>query len=257
MNRFTLLKYQIMDGVRSKAIIGFGVFFALVSELLIRFGGTGDGTMLSLMNLSLSIIPLCGLIFGTIYVYNNREYIELMLSQPIHRRDLYVSLYAGLVVPLMLAYAVGVGIPIAIRGAFGPFVTVVGTGLLLMAIFVAIAFVIALKQDDKIRGMGMAIVTWLILTILYDALIMFVIAMFAEYPLERPVLALTLANPVDLGRIILVLSADESAMMGFTGALYRQFFGSSLGIWVSIAMLGLWASAPVWIGRRRFVSKDF
>src|SRR5690606_35610978 len=103
----------------------------------------------------------------------------------------------------------------------------------------------------------MAIVTWLILTILYDALIMFVIAMFAEYPLERPVLALTLANPVDLGRIILVLSADESAMMGFTGALYRQFFGSSLGIWVSIAMLGLWASVPVWIGRRRFVSKDF
>ncbi len=257
MSRFALLKYQIMDGVRSKAIIGFGVFFGVVSELLIRFGGTGDGTMLSLMNLSLSIIPLCGLIFGTIYVYNNREYIELMLSQPILRRDLYLSLYLGLVVPLMLAYAIGVGIPIAVRGAVRPFVTVVGTGLFLMAIFVAIAFVIALKQDDKIRGMGMAIVTWLILTILYDALIMFVIAMFAEYPLERLVLALTLANPVDLGRIILVLSADESAMMGFTGALYRQFFGSSLGIWVSTAMLGIWASVPIWMGRRRFVSKDF
>jgi Cu-processing system permease protein len=257
MNKFTLVKYQILDGLRSKAIIGFGIFFAIVSELLIRFGGTGDGTMLSLMNLSLSIIPLCGLIFGTIYVYNNREYIELMLSQPIRRRDLYISLYAGLVVPLMLAYMVGVGVPITARLAFGPFVTVVGTGLILMAIFVAIAFVIALNQDDKIRGMGLAIVSWLVLTILYDALIMFVIAMFAEYPLERPVLALTLANPVDLGRIILVLSADESAMMGFTGALYRQFFGSSLGIWVSVSMLAIWAVVPVMLGGRRFVRKDF
>ena len=257
MKRLALFKYQLLDGLRSRSTLGFGMFFALVTELLVRFGGTSDGTMLSLMNLSLSTIPLCGLIFGTIYVYNNREYIELMLSQPVARRDLFLSLYAGLVVPLMVAYALGVGIPVVARAALGPYLTVVGTGLLLMVIFVALAFVIALKQDDKVRGMGLAIVTWLILTILYDAMIMFMIAMFADYPLERPVLAMTLANPVDLGRIILVLSADESAMMGFTGALYRQFFGSSVGIWFSVAMLAVWAAVPVLLGARAFVKKDF
>jgi len=257
MKRFALLKYQILDSLRNKTIMGFGIFFTVIAELLIRFGGTGEATMLSLMNVSLSVIPLFSLIFGTIYVYNNREYIELMLSQPIGRKDIFVSLYLGLVIPMSIIFGFCVALPSVLRGVFSDMLMVIGTGILMMAVFTAISFLIALRFDDKVKGMGLSVVTWLVLTILYDAIIMFLIAMYTNYPLERPVLALTLLNPVDLGRILLVLSADESAMMGFTGALYRQFFGSMTGVWVTVSMLLAWTVIPVYLGGRRFVSKDF
>lgn len=257
MIQVNLLVYQLKDGLRSKTIVAVGLFFALVTELLFRFGGSGESTMLSLMNISLSIIPLTALVFGTIYVYNNREYIELMLSQPIQRTALFTSMYLGLTLSLAFGFVLGIGIPALLRSAILDMSTVLATGIFLIFIFIAVAFISALKNDEKIKGMGLAIIIWLFLTIVYDALIMLLIAMYAQYPLERPVLILTILNPVDLGRILLVLSADESAMMGFTGALYNQFFGSVLGSWISGGLLITWILIPIAWGLSIFKRKDF
>jgi Cu-processing system permease protein len=257
MIHINLLLYQLKDGLRSKTIVAVGLFFASVTELLFRFGGSGESTMLSLMNISLSIIPLTALVFGTIYVYNNREFIELMLSQPIQRTALFTSMYLGLTLSLAFGFTIGVGIPSILRSAILDMGIVLATGILLIFIFIAIAFISALKNDEKIKGMGLAIIIWLFLTILYDALIMLLIALYAQYPLERPVLILAMLNPVDLGRILLVLSADESAMMGFTGALYNQFFGSQLGVWISVGLLFAWILLPTRWGLAIFKSKDF
>lgn len=257
MKFLPLLRYQLADSLRSKSVLFVTLFFGIVVELLLRFGGTGDRALMSLMNVALSVIPLFSLIMGTIYIYNHREYIEMMLAQPLGRPALFGSLYAGLTVPLAAGYALGVGIPAAARGVLSGFLPIIATGVLLAAIFVALSFIIALRFEDKARGMGAAIAVWLLLTVVYDGLIMLAIALFTNYPLERPVLFAAMINPVDLGRILLVLSADESAMMGFTGALYKQFFGSALGFWVTSTLLILWAGVPVWLGGRRFVRKDF
>jgi hypothetical protein len=37
---------------------------------------------------------------------------------------------------------------------------------------------------------------------------------FADYPLEKATLALVLLNPVDLGRILMLIQLDISALMG-------------------------------------------
>ena len=44
--------------------------------------------------------------------------------------------------------------------------------------------------------------------------------LFADYPIERPMLGLMLANPVDLARVVLLLRFDVSALMGYTGAVF-------------------------------------
>lgn len=257
MKTSALLRFQLLDSLRAKSVLLFALFFAVIVDLLLRFGGTGDRALMSLMNVALSVIPLFALIMGTIFLYNHREYVEMMLAQPIGRRSLFASLYIGLTVPLVLGYAFGVGLPAALHGQLGQFLPVIGTGGLLAAVFVALAFIIALRFEDKAKGMGAAIAVWLLLTVIYDGLLMLAIALFANYPLERPVLFVAMANPVDLGRLQLVLSADESAMMGFTGALYKQFFGSATGMWLSTALLLAWVSVPVWWGSRRFLRKDF
>jgi Cu-processing system permease protein len=62
---------------------------------------------------------------------------------------------------------------------------------------------------------------------------------------------------VDLGRILLLLNLDVSAMMGFTGAVFQQFFGSGVGQGVTLVALFLWLAVPFLVGQRAFVRKNF
>ena len=49
---------------------------------------------------------------------------------------------------------------------------------------------------------GAAIGAWLLLAVVYDAAVLMTALHFADYPLERPMLGLMLANPIDLSRLM-------------------------------------------------------
>jgi Cu-processing system permease protein len=257
-----LVKYQLHDVLRSRWLIAYTLFYALVTDALLRFSGDGAKALLSLVNVVLFIIPLVNVVFGTIYLYNAREFTELLLAQPVSRRQLYAGLYLGLTVPLALGFAAGVGAPFLLHGAvgagqLGTLVTLLFTGCALSFVFTALAFVIALRFDDRIKGLGVAIAVWLGLAVLYDGLVLVLVAVFADYPLERAVLGLMVANPVDLARVMLLLQFDVSALMGYTGAVFRKFFGSAGGMTLAVVALALWAALPAALGARLFRRKDF
>ncbi|HUF69418.1 MAG TPA: ABC transporter permease subunit, partial [Longimicrobiales bacterium] len=196
------------------------------------------------------------------FVYNSREFNELLLSQPVNRRQLFGGLYIGLALPMAAAFLVGVLVPVVIRGIADPatamiVVTLCVAGVFLTGIFTALAFAIAFRFEDRVRGMGMALLVWILLAVVYDALVLVAANAFHAYPLERPLLALMLLNPVDLARIVLMLNFDVSALMGYTGAVFREFFGGPLGLSVAIAALTLWLAAPIAFGLRVFMRKDF
>ena len=93
--------------------------------------------------------------------------------------------------------------------------------------------------------------------ILYDGAILGVVTAFSDYPLERPLLGLTLLNPIDLGRVLLLLHFDTAALMGYTGAVFERFFGTALGTIVAVGALLLWTALPWVLSLRRFRTKDF
>ncbi len=74
--------------------------------------------------------------------------------------------------------------------------------------------------------------------------------------IEEAVVGLTFLNPIDLARILLLLEFDLSAMMGFTGAVFQRFFGSGLGMSLSIGALVLWLLIPLGLSLRYFNQKD-
>jgi Cu-processing system permease protein len=45
-------------------------------------------------------------------------------------------------------------------------------------------------------------------------------------------------------------------MMGYTGAIFKDFFGTNFGVIISFAVLLLWGVVPVWIATRKFNRKD-
>ena len=130
------------------------------------------------------------------------------------------------------------------------------SGLLLTFVFVALAFLASVSTRDKAKGIGVALLFWIYFTLIYDGLVLYVIYSFSDYPLEKVTLTLSSLNPVDLARIIILLKLDLSALMGYTGAFYKNFFGSSLGITYSFLFLLVWICVPLLFALRQFAKKD-
>jgi Cu-processing system permease protein len=239
-----------------------GLFFLISSEAMFRFGSDPSKAIVSLMNIVLIVIPLMSLILGIIHFYNSREFIELLLAQPITRSSIYLGKLIGLAVALTLVFAVGTGIPFLFHGLqfteyVQEFLSLILVGGAFVFIFVTVAFLIATIHEDKLKGFGSTIILWLYISVIYDACILLAIYLFRDYPLEEALIALAVLNPVDLGRILILLRLDISAMMGYTGAVFQKFFGTHLGIGVSVLTLCLWLLAPLFLGLARFKRKDF
>ncbi len=256
-----IIRFEFNNAIRSKWVIIFSAFFFLTTFLLLNFDPDSGKALLSLMNIVLIIIPLVSLIFGTMYIYNSRDYIEMVLCQPIDRKSLFVGLYLGNSVPLAFGFLLGTILGFALNGFPGTallnFILLLLIGTTLTFIFTSISFLIGIKFADKSRGLGFAILIWLLLSVVYDGFILFVVYFFREYPIENLILAINLFNPIDLGRIVFMLEFNISALMGYTGALFNKFFGSSLGLLVSFIMMVFWFIVPVLLSLKAFIKKDF
>jgi Cu-processing system permease protein len=257
-----VLRYELRDLRRSRWLLGYVLLLLALTDALLRFGGGGPRAVLSLMNVVLVFVPLVSVVFGTMYLYGARDFIELLLAQPVGRGSLFAGLYGGLAAPLAIGFLLGVGLPFLWSGQgdgslAGPLAMLLATGVLLTLVFTALAFLASLLFEDRAKGLGAAILVWLAATVLYDAVIVLVATAFTDYPLERPMLGLIVLNPVDLGRVLLLLQFDTAALMGYTGAVFERFFGTVLGVGVASGALALWCAGPLVLARGRFRGKDF
>ena len=149
-----------------------------------------------------------------------------------------------------MSLILGLGIPFIVYGLFKSnaiwdFSLLLITGTFLTLIFTALAFNIALSNENKIKGFGYAILLWLFLAIIYDGLFLMSLIIFEDYPLDKLSLVGTMLNPIDLSRTLILLKLDISALLGYTGAVFKKFFGTNFGLIVSFITLSLWVVLPV------------
>jgi len=93
-------------------------------------------------------------------------------------------------------------------------------------------------------------------SLLFDGIILFILFQFQDYPLEKFMIIASACNPIDLSRILILLKMDISALMGFTGAVFRDFFGTQPGLAIAFLVLGLWVMVTFWLSLRKFNRKD-
>jgi Cu-processing system permease protein len=246
----------MLDILRSKIIIGYTLFLLLVSLSVFNLEDNSSKGLTSLLNIILIIVPLISIIFSTIYIYNSAEFIELLVSQPLKRSTLWISEFIGLSSAMSFAYFIGAGIPILLYQPDAVGIIMLVTGILLSIIFVSIALLASVKTRDKAKGIGLAILLWFYFSIIFDGLVLFLLFQFEDYPMEKPMLVFTALNPIDLSRILILLKMDISALMGYTGAVFQDFFGTTVGIITAVATLLLWAAIPCWFSVINFVRKD-
>lgn len=251
-----IAKYVLYDILRNRFVIFYTLFLLVITFSLFSLDTDPGKATLSLLNIVLLVVPLISIIFTTIHFFNSYEFIELMLSQPISRNEIFFSEYVGITIALSLAYLVGMGVPLLLVNPGTSSFSLIITGLLLTWVFISLAFAASVTTRDKAKGIGVALLFWFYFTLIYDGFLLYIIYSFSDYPMEKITLTLASLNPIDLARISILLQLDISALMGYTGAFYKNFFGSSLGMIYSFALLLVWALVPLFFARLKFSRKD-
>lgn len=251
-----IVKYVLHDILRSRIALAYTVLLFVASVGLFNMGGEGSKGLASLLSVVLMVVPLVSLIFSTVHFYNSYEFIELLSAQPLKRGTILLGEFAGVALSLSVAFLIGVGVPVALFDRSVTGLYLIAVGLLLTLVFVALAFLGAVCSRDKARGIGVSLLMWLYFALVYDGIVLFLLFSFSDYPLEKAVIALVSLNPIDLGRVIVLLQMDVAALMGFTGAVMQQFLGTATGIVYALGVLLVWIAAPLWLALRVFRGKD-
>jgi len=254
MNR--IIKFVILDILKNKVVLFYTLILAALSWSVFALEDNSTKGLLTLLNVILLVVPLVSVIFATIYLYNSAEFIELLLSQPVKRSRIWFSLILGLSISLMLAFFFGAGIAILMYVPFRLAIMMLVMGLTISCVFVSIAFLGSVITRDKAKGIGIAIMLWLFFALLFDGILLFLLFQFSDYPIEKLVVFMSSMNPIDLARIMILLDLDVSAMMGYTGAIFKEYFGTLYGASLAALILFIWILIPYQISLFKFRKKD-
>ena len=251
-----IAKYIILDIVRSKVLLAYTLLLLAISLTIFMSDADVTKGLVSITTVILIIVPLVSIVYATTYYFNAAEFTEMLVSQPISRRNILMGKFIGISSSILLAFIIGVCVPVCLFAFSATGITLMVSGCLLTLSFISLAFLTSTITRDKAKGIGLALMLWFYFSIIFDGLVLLFLYTFADYPLEKAMIALTALNPIDLARILILLQLDISALMGYTGALYQQFFGSGIGIVFSLVMQLIWIIVPLFFALRIFKKKD-
>ena len=251
-----IVKYILYDILQNRIVLGYAGFLLAVSFGLFNLGGEPTKGLVGLLNVVLIVVPLVSIVFATIHFYNASEFIELLAAQPVRRDAIIWCEFLGLALAMLAAVLLGLGLPVLLFAPSATGLSLVAAAAGLSVAFVAIALLASVMTRDKAKGIGVALLLWFYFALLYDAIVLFLMFGFADYPLEKAMVAVVALNPIDLARVIVLLQLDISALMGYTGALFREFLGTGWGVAFAVGVLLLWALVPIVWAVRVFRKKD-
>ncbi len=251
-----IARFILFDILKNKIVIFYTILLFIISWSVLGLENNYTKATLSLLNVVLLVVPLVSIIFSTIYVYNSSQFIELLLSQPVSRIKVWFNIFLGLSTALVFAFLIGCGIPILLYSSIETGFSLIIIGVLLSIIFTSFAMLSAISTRDRAKGIGISIFIWLFFSIIYDGILLILMFQFADYPIEGFMATLAGLNPVGLSRIFVLLQLNISAMLGYSGAIFKQVFGSGGGMGISLLILTIWASVPFILSLIRFNKKD-
>jgi Cu-processing system permease protein len=237
-------------------------FFGLAQSREVGFQGFARVT-LSLLNLSLFLVPLAALLLGVTSLSGGAESLSLLLAQPVARGDVLAGKFLGLGAALTVAQAVGFGggglvVAWNAGAAQAPaFFVLTLLSIALGWLSVSAALLLAAIWPDRLKAMSAALTLWLLMVVAYDLVVLGATAIFHGAPLQAVLLPALLINPVDLVRVLTTLAVGSGALLGPTSAVLVGFFGTAGGAALGLLVLLVETVAPLWIAARIIHARDW
>jgi Cu-processing system permease protein len=237
-------------------------FFGLAQSQEVGFQGFARVT-LSLLNLSLFLVPLAALLLGVTSLSGGAESLSLLLAQPVARGEVLAGKFLGLGAALTVAQAVGFGggglvVAWNAGAAQAPaFLVLTLLSIALGWLSVSAALLVAAIWPDRLKAMSAALTLWLLMVVAYDLVILGATALLHGVPLQAVLLPALLVNPVDLVRVLTTLAVGSGALLGPTSAVLVGFFGTVGGAALGLAVLLVETATPLWMAGRIIHARDW
>lgn len=253
-----ILKYEFLNVARNRWIFAYAFLLAGMAFTFIQISGDYAKALVTLSSVVTVLIPLTTVLFSAFYWYYSDRFTELLLTQPIPRKTIFFARCAAMIASLSIGFSAGISLPFVIRGAFSLDLLLLSvTGFFLTAIFTTLGLFISLSILDKMKGVGIAFGVWFYCAIVHDGVILLMLLLLREYPLDAPAATLGTLNPIGLSRVILMMQYNSAMLLGHTGALTRNLLTSNAGLVIALFLSSAWLIAPPLLAIRRFYRRDF
>lgn len=264
---------EFRDGLRNRWVLAATLLLGALALALTFLGSAPSGaveasrlavTVVSLASLGIFLIPLIALLisYDALVGEAERGTMLLLLSYPIARSQVLLGKFLGHVGILVLATVIGYGAAGALAAAVGDadgrtwraFAAMLGTSVLLGAIFVAIGYAISAAARDRGTAAGLAVAAWFVFVVLYDmALLGALVADEGQVITAELFGALMLLNPADLYRMFNLAGSNGIARMaGMAGLASQAGFAAPL----LLAAMAAWVAAPLALAGALFVRRE-
>lgn len=257
-----LIKNEIKFLIASKYFLIGPVLFFISVEALLSFSSNINQALLTITSLSLYMLPLITLIIGTNGFYSNKDYISLLISQPLSRNEIYLSKICAYILIISIFYLLGILPSFIIRiDTYSDIISgisyMVLSSIALISFFSCLSVMIGSIINNKLHGILAVIIIWIFYAFVFDFILILILIYFKDYEIQSQILTLTFLNPISLARIQILFYMDNPLILGFSGSIFRSFFDSSTSIILCFIGNTLWTILITLIGLQNFKKKDF
>ncbi len=253
---------EFLDGLRNRWVAAAIVLLGATALALLLVGSAPAGatrasaldvSVVSLTSLSVYLLPLIALLlaFDALVGEFERGTMLLLLTYPVARWQVVAGKFCGHMLILFTAVLVGYGgaalgtVLFAGQGVLGwqAYLTMMGSSLLLGAVFVALGYLVSVLVRERSTAAGAAIVLWLIFVVLYDLGLLGLLLADHEQRIGQGLFSiLMLFSPSDTYRLLNLTAFEAvSQAAGLAGVAARAGFGIPL----LLGLMFLWVLAPL------------
>jgi Cu-processing system permease protein len=274
MNPAIVAAKEIQQAVRNRWVLAATLLLAGLALSLTFLGSAPTGSVgvraldviiVSLSSLTIFLIPLIALLISHDAIVGDMERgtMLLLLSYPVARWQVLLGKFLGHLAVLAFATCLGYGVAAAALMASGSridndslaaFSAMIGSSVLLGAIFVAIGYLVSAMVRDRGTAAGVCIGLWLLLVLIYDMALLGLLALDQGRNISAGVLnAILLFNPTDVYRLLNLTGFVNVSMFAGMAGLTQN---TSLSAPTLLAALILWTLVPLGLAALAFSRRE-
>ncbi len=266
-------RQELTLAVRSRWTQVFAVVFAALSLAVaasgyVLSGGSGvqdfARTTASLVQLVLLLVPMTSLTVGILALAPDRGQAELLFSQPVSRRTIFLGQILGVFAALAAAQAIGLGAAGLVifsrsgeAGAAG-YAALFAASLVLTAVFLGLAALLSAGNPGRrARALALALMVWFGAVVLWDVAALGLASLLPSGAASRVLILAVLVNPIDAVRTGTLLAVQGTTAFGAASLAFLRFTRGPAG---AACLLGLsalaWIVLPLAAAARRMTRAD-
>jgi Cu-processing system permease protein len=224
-----------------------------------------DVVIVSLSSLTIFLIPLIALLISHDAIVGDMERgtMLLLLSYPVARWQVLLGKFVGHLAVLAFATCLGYGIAVAAliasgsrvdSDSFAAFAAMIGSSVLLGAVFVAIGYLVSALVRDRGTAAGICIGLWLLFVLIYDMALLGLLAVDQGRSISSAAVdAMLLLNPTDTYRLFnLTGFANVSTFAGMAGLAQSTTLSATLLLFTLL----LWTAVPLGLAALAFSRRE-